>query len=66
MYNWNQFKGLSRVKDLSPQEQARQYWMYQNSAYESSIQSAAAASVAAGAGAGSGGWWFKWLYPTTI
>jgi hypothetical protein len=57
MWNWNQFKNLPRNRDLSPQEQSRQYFIYQsNMMYEASVNNTvAAAAAAAGAGAGGGG-----------
>jgi len=62
MYNWNQFKSFPKFKDMSQQEQARQYFLYQsNIMMEQSSNSslapaaAAAAAAAAGAGAGAGG-----------
>ena len=49
--NWNQFKNLSRVKDLPAHEQARQFWVY-----ESTVNSTSTSS----AGAGSGGFNINW------
>lgn len=54
MWSWNQFRNLPRNQGLSPQEQARQYFIHQsNMIMETS--SAVAASSAAGAGAGGRG-----------
>ena len=60
MYNWNQFRNFPKFKDMSAQEQARQYFLYQsNIMMEQSAAAiapaAAAAAAAAGAGAGGGG-----------
>lgn len=56
MYNWNRFKELPKIKQLSPQEQSRQYFIYQsNMMYEASLNTiAAAAAAAAGSGGGGG------------
>jgi hypothetical protein len=55
MWNWNQFKNLPRNRDLSPQEQSRQYFIYQsNMMYEANINNTVAAAAAA-AGSGGGG-----------
>jgi len=56
MYNnWEQFRNLPRIQTLSPQEQARQYFLHQSNTMMENTFSAAAASAAAGAGAGAGG-----------
>lgn len=52
MYNWNQFRNLPRIKDLTIQEQSRQYWMYQNNSMNESSLIQSASSAAAGAGSG--------------
>jgi len=53
MWSWNQFRNLPRNQGLSPQEQARQYFIHQsNMIMEASFNNAAASSAAAGAGAG--------------
>jgi hypothetical protein len=55
MWNWNQFKNLPRNRDLSPQEQSRQYFIYQsNMMYEASLNNSVAAAAAAAAGSGGG------------
>ena len=56
MISFNQFKNQPRVKDLSPSEQNRQYFIYySNQMLESSnIISPAAAAAAAAAGSGGG------------
>ena len=55
MWNWNQFKNLPRNRDLSAQEQSRQYFIYQsNMMYEASVNNTVAtAAAAAGSGGGS-------------
>lgn len=60
MYNWNQFRNFPKFKNMTPQEQARQYFIYQSNimmeqSSNSSLAPAAAAAAAAGAGAGGGG-----------
>ena len=57
MYNWNQFRNFPKFKDMSQQEQARQYFLYQSNIMmeQSSNSSLAPAAAAAGAGAGGGG-----------
>lgn len=56
MYNnWEQFKNLPKIQTLSPQEQARQYFLYQSNMMMENNFSAAASSAAAGAGSGAGG-----------
>jgi len=53
MWSWNQFRNLPRNQGLSPQEQARQYFIHQsNMIMEASFNNAAASSAAAGAGSG--------------
>jgi hypothetical protein len=53
MWSWNQFRNLPKNQGLSPQEQARQYFIHQsNMIMEASFNNAAASSAA---GAGSGG-----------
>lgn len=55
MYSWNQFRNFPKFKNMSPQEQSRQYFIYQsNMMYEASINTVAAAAAAA-AGSGGGG-----------
>ena len=60
MYNWNQFRNFPKFKEMSAQEQSRQYFLYQSNmmmeqSSNSSLAPAAAAAAAAGAGAGGGG-----------
>ena len=57
MYNWNQFRNFPKFKDMSAQEQARQYFLYQSNIMmeQSAAAIAPAAAAAAGAGAGGGG-----------
>jgi hypothetical protein len=59
MWSWNQFRNLPKNQGLSPQEQARQYFIHQsNMIMEASFNNAAASSAAASsaaAGAGAGG-----------
>jgi hypothetical protein len=57
MWSWNQFRNLPKNQGLSPQEQARQYFIHQSNMMmeASNNNAAAAASSAAGAGAGAGG-----------
>jgi len=57
MWSWNQFRNLPRNQGLSPQEQARQYFIHQSNMMmeAASINNAAASSAAAGAGAGGSG-----------
>ena len=59
MYNWNQFRNFPKFKDMSAQEQTRQYFLYQSNIMmeqsAAAIAPAAAAAAAAGAGAGGGG-----------
>ena len=60
MYNWNQFRNFPKFSNMSAQEQARQYFLYQSNimmeqSSNSSLAPAAAAAAAAGAGAGGGG-----------
>lgn len=53
MWSWNQFRNLPRNQGLSPQEQARQYFIHQsNMMMEASNNNAASSAAAAGAGAG--------------
>lgn len=53
MYNWNQFRNIPKFKGLPPQEQARQYFIYQsNMMIEQSSNSAAIAPAAAASSAG--------------
>ena len=56
MYNWNQFRNFPKFKDMSAQEQARQYFLYQsNMMMEQSANAALAPAAAAAAAAGAGG-----------
>ena len=51
MWSWNQFRNLPRNQGLSPQEQARQYFIHQsNMMMEASNNNAASSAAAAGAG----------------
>jgi len=56
MWSWNQFRNLPKNQRLSPQEQARQYFIHQSNmmmeASSNNNSAAAASSAAAGAGAG--------------
>ena len=53
MYRWKQFTELPKIKNLSAEDQSREYYRYQNKMMEA-IAPAAASSAAAGAG-GAGG-----------
>jgi hypothetical protein len=56
MWSWNQFRNLPKNQGLSPQEQARQYFIHQsNMMMEASNNNAAAASSAAAGAGGAGG-----------
>ena len=56
MYNWNQFRNFPKFKNMSAQEQARQYFLYQsNMMMEQSANAALAPAAAAAAAAGAGG-----------
>ncbi len=55
MYNWNQFRNFPKFKDMSQQEQARQYFLYQSNMMMEQSANAALAPAAAAAAAGAGG-----------
>ena len=55
MYNWNQFRNFPKFKDMSAQEQARQYFLYQSNMMMEQSANAALAPAAAAAAAGAGG-----------
>ena len=49
MWNWNQFKELPRISQLSPAEQSRQYFIYQSDMiYEANMNAIALSFASVG------------------
>lgn len=51
-YNWDRFKSLDKIKNLTPQEQARQYFLYQSNMIREAYNPSVASSSAGAGGSG--------------